>query len=194
MIAMLKGPFLYKSPTRVIINAGGVGYEVHISLNTFSAIQNTTEAILHTYLKVSEDAFTLYGFAEEQEKEMFLKLISVSGVGAATARMMLSSLRPAELALAISSGNTRQLESIKGIGRKTAERMVVELKDKMGLKSAVQPISGVVHTTPEGDALEALIALGIGKPMAEQALRKALAGGATVSDVESIIKHALKSL
>jgi Holliday junction DNA helicase RuvA len=176
------------------VNAAGVGYEVHISLNTFSAIQNASEALLHTYLKVSEDAFTLYGFAEEQEKEMFLKLISVSGVGAATARMMLSSLKPAEIALAISSGNTRQLESVKGIGRKTAERMVVELKDKMGMKGAVQPISGVMHTTPEADALEALIALGIGKPLAEQAIRKVLASGEPVNDVESIIKKALKSL
>lgn len=133
MIALLSGNFLHKTPTRVVVDAGGVGYEVHISLNTYSAIANLKAGSLFTHLKIAEDAFTLYGFWEEAEKDIFLKVIGVSGVGAGTARMMLNSLKPQELAQAIAQSNIKALESIKGIGKKTAERIVLELKDKMSL-------------------------------------------------------------
>src|SRR5688500_16616454 len=122
MIAFVRGQFVYKTPTVVHIEAHGVGYELHISLHTYSHIQSLEKGLLYTHLHIKEDAHTLYGFAEVAEKELFLQLISVSGVGAATARMMLSSLKPDELARAIVQGNTKQLESIKGIGKKSAER------------------------------------------------------------------------
>lgn len=194
MIALLTGNFLHKTATRVIVDAAGVGYEVNISLNTYSAISTLASGTLFTFLKVSEDAFTLYGFAEQSEKELFLKLIGVSGVGAATARMMLSALKPAELQQAITSGNIRQLESIKGIGKKTAERIALELRDKLAtLPSAAGGIISMQHNTPEAEALEGLMALGIGKAIAEQAVKKATAANDGLS-VENIIKQALKFL
>lgn len=195
MIAQITGNFLYKTPTRVIIDTNGVGYEVNISLNTYSAIVNAGSGTLFTHLKVSEDAFTIYGFSELAEKEMFLKLLSVSGVGAATARMMLSSLKPLEVQMAITSGNVKLLESIKGIGKKTAERIAMELRDKLSiLPSAVGSGLTPQHNTPETEALEGLVALGIGKALAEQALKKAIASNPGSLSVETLIKLALKLL
>ena len=131
MIAYLSGKFSYKTPTVVYVDVQGLGYEVNISLNTYSHIQKLNEGKLYTYLQVKEDAHTLYGFFDSMEKEMFVMLISVSGVGAATARMMLSNLKPEEISKAILQNNASLLESVKGIGRKTAERLILELKDKM---------------------------------------------------------------
>ena len=121
MYAYLQGKFTYKNPAQVYIDVNGVGYEVNISLQTYSDIQHLTEGKLFTHLQVKEDGHTLFGFSEKSEKEIFLQLISVSGVGAATARMMLSSIRPEEINRAIIQGNVRLLESVKGIGKKTAE-------------------------------------------------------------------------
>lgn len=194
MIAQLTGTFLHKSPAKVVLDVNGVGYEVNISVNTYSAISNLASGTLLTYLKVSEDSFTLYGFADPSEKEIFLKLISVSGVGAATARMMVSSLKPAEIQQAITGGNIKLLESIKGIGKKTAERIALELRDKMSILPTVSGISALPHNTPEAEALEGLIALGIGKILAEQAIKKASAVVTDNQSVESIIKQALKFL
>lgn len=196
MIALLTGKFLHKTATSVVIDAGGVGYELQISLHTYSAIQGADQGSLYTHLKVAEDAFTLYGFHDLAEKEIFLKLISISGVGAATARMMLSSMKPNEIAQAIATGQVRVLEGVKGIGKKTAERIVLELKDKMGkMTTGYQPIiSGDANNTAANDALEALLALGISRPMAEQAIRKASAAMPADAAVEVLIKQALKNI
>jgi Holliday junction DNA helicase RuvA len=193
MIAQLTGNFLHKTPTRVIIDVHGVGYEVNISLNTYSAISNATNGTLLTFFKVSEDAFTLYGFHEVAEKEIFLKLISVSGVGA-TARMMVSSLKPSEIQQAIASNNIKLLESIKGIGKKTAERIALELRDKIGVIATEATNLTGSHNTAENEALEALMALGIGKAIAEQAIKKATKQAGETLQVEALIKLALKSL
>ncbi len=179
-----------------MIDVQGVGYEVQISLNTYSDIQHADSGTLITHLKVAEDAFTIFGFSTAAEKEIFLKLLSVSGVGAATARMMLSSMRPLEVAQAITTGQVRILEGVKGIGKKTAERIVLELKDKMGqVYAAHQPTEALtVNNTLDKDAFEALIALGIARNVAEQAIRKATAQSTEVPTLEELIKLALKAI
>ena len=126
MYAYLQGKFTYKNPAQVYVDVNGVGYEVNISLNTYSHIQNLEQGKLFTHLQVKEDAHVLFGFFDRQEKDMFVLLTGVSGVGAATARMMLSSLKPEEVSMAIAQSNIRLLESVKGIGKKTAERLVLE--------------------------------------------------------------------
>ncbi len=194
MIAYVKGDFINKTPATVHVDVHGVGYEVLISLNTYSSIQSLEKGVLFTFLHIKEDAHTLYGFFEVAEKEMFIKLISISGVGASTARMMLSSLKPEEIARAIVQGNTKLLESIKGIGKKSAERIILELKDKLSKQSLEANIYPAVNNTTEQDALNALIALGIARPMAEQALRKISSSGPANEKVEDIIKQALKIL
>ncbi len=131
MIAFVRGKFIVRNPAQVIVDVNGVGYECQVSLNTYSAISNKESGQLFTYLHITENNQTLYGFSEMSEKELFTQLISVSGVGAATARMMLSGMKPDEIIKAIVQSNARLLESIKGIGRKTAERLVLELKDKL---------------------------------------------------------------
>jgi len=194
MIAFIRGEFVYKTPAVVHVDAHGVGYELQISLHTFSKIQHLDKGILHTYFHVREDAQILYGFFDVVEKEMFILLISVSGVGAATARMMLSSMKPAEIARAILNGNSALLESIKGIGRKSAERIILELRDKVSKSFSESNISPLINNTLEQDALNALIALGIGKSAAEQALKRVLSGAPETTRVEDIIKKALKIL
>jgi len=193
MLAFLKGEFVTKTPALVHVDVQGVGYEVQISLNTFSRIQNLDKGTLLTYLHIQEDRHTLYGFFEASEKEMFLQLLSVSGVGAATARMMLSSMKPDEISRAILQGNTKALESIKGIGKKSAERIILELRDKVGKIAAGPNISPLVNNSLEQDALNALIALGIARNTGEQAVKKVLNSEPDLK-VEDIIKKALKSL
>lgn len=194
MIAFIRGNFVYKTPTVVHVEAHGVGYELHISLNTYSAIQGLDKGLLYTHLHIREDAHVLYGFAEVMEKELFLQLVSVSGVGAATARMMLSSMRPDELVRAIANGNTKQLESIKGIGRKSAERIVLELRDKL-VKVTLDPNNAPLkNNTLEQDALNALMALGIPRAAGEQAVQKVMKAQPDLKVVEDIIKNALKTL
>jgi Holliday junction DNA helicase RuvA len=194
MIAFVRGNFVIKTPAQVVVDVNGVGYELQISLNTYSAISNADSGRLLTYLHITENGQTLYGFFEQDEKELFLKLISVSGVGASTARMMLSGMRPEEIIRAILSGSVKQLESIKGIGKKTAERLIVELKDKLGkIQTGSSAIMPGIHNTIEMDALNALIALGIAKQTAEAALRKIYQSGNNYT-VEDIIKQALKNL
>ena len=194
MIAFVRGQFAVKTPARVVVDVNGVGYDLQISLNTYSAISNKDSGQLFTYLHITENAQTLFGFAELAEKEIFLQLISVSGVGAATARMMLSGMRPDEIARAIIQGNTSQLEGIKGIGKKSAERLIVELRDKLAkqsLESAV-PLTGFQKV--DSDAVNALFALGIGRPVAEAAVKKTMAAVTENTSLEDIIKHALKNL
>ncbi len=194
MIAFVRGQFAVKTPARVVVDVNGVGYELQISLNTYSFISNKDSGQLFTYLHITENAQTLFGFAEMAEKEMFLNLISVSGVGAATARMMLSGMRPDEIARAIVQGNTRQLEGIKGIGKKSAERLIVELRDKLGKQSLDQAVVLTGVPAVDADAVNALIALGIGRVMAEQAVKKTMGSLSTDTALEEIIKHALKNL
>lgn len=194
MIAYLEGKFTYKNPAQVFVDIHGVGYEVNISLHTYSAIQDKKEGRLYTHLQVKEDSHTLFGFFEREEKEMFLHLISVSGIGAATARMMLSSMKPDEISVAIAQGNVRQIESVKGIGKKTAERLIVELRDKVGKHSgaSVNPVS--VNNTLAQDAFYALTALGISKVQAEQAVNKVLKTEPLIEQLEDLIKKALKAI
>jgi Holliday junction DNA helicase RuvA len=194
VIAFVRGNFIVKNPAQVIVDVNGVGYECQISLNTYSAIGNKEKGQLFTYLHITENAQTLYGFAEVSEKELFTQLISVSGVGAATARMMLSGMKPDEIIRAIVQGNARQLEAIKGIGRKTAERLVLELRDKFGKQANESLISASVNNRVELDALNALISLGIARPSAEQALKKALAANQDTPILEDLIKLALKNV
>jgi Holliday junction DNA helicase RuvA len=193
MIAYLKGDFVHKSPAIVQVEVNGVGYEVQISLNTYSKIQHLKEGLLHTSLLIREDAHILYGFFELAEKEMFLLLINVSGIGASTARVMLSYMKPDELAKAIVQGDTRTLEGIKGIGKKTAERMVLELRDKLAKNPLDSNISPMKNNTLQQDALNALTALGINRQAASQALEKTIAAESNLS-VEELIKKALRTL
>jgi holliday junction DNA helicase RuvA len=194
MIAFLRGAFVYKSPALVHLEAGGVGYELQISLNTYSRIESLDKGLLLTYLHIREDAHILYGFFDKPEKDLFILLISVSGVGASTARMMLSSMKPEEITRAILQGNARQLESIKGIGKKSAERIILELRDKVGKNKDESNISSLINNTLEQDALNALITLGIARPAAEQAIKKVLNEVSGTDKVEDIIKKALKIL
>ncbi len=195
MIAFLRGVFAYKSPALVHLEAGGVGYELQISLNTYSRIENLDHGSLLTFRHIREDAHILYGFFDKAEKDLFIQLISISGVGASTARMMLSSMKPEELARAIRDGNTRQLESIKGIGKKSAERIILELRDKVGkAREDTINISSPTSNTLEQDALNALITLGIARPAAENAIKKVLNEGPGAEKIEDIIKKALKIL
>jgi Holliday junction DNA helicase RuvA len=193
MIAYLRGNFSYKSPAVVYVDVNGVGYEVNVTLNTYVQIQNQENGTLYTYLQVKEDGHTLYGFSELAEKAMFVKLIGINGVGAATARMMLSSLKPDDITRAILQSDTRTLEAIKGIGKKTAERIVLELRDKLGKGEAGTPNSAFIHNTLEQDALIALQALGISRPAAENAIKKVLNGNENYN-LEQLIKKALQSI
>ncbi len=194
MIAYLRGPYTFKSPTDVIIEAGGVGYRIHISLHTYSQIQNQPEGKLFTYFHVKEDSHTLYGFADQLERELFVHLISVSGIGPATGRMVLSSYTPAEIQQAIVEEDVPLIKSIKGIGPKSAQRIVLELKDKVAREmtesNVVLSTSGNTHRQ---EALSALILLGFNKSLAEKAIVKVLQSG-NISTVEQLIKKALKVL
>jgi Holliday junction DNA helicase RuvA len=192
MIASLTGNFLVKTPSYVHINVHGVGYEVQISLNTYSKIQDSKEGTLFTHLQIKEDSHTLFGFSELTEKELFIQLVSVNGVGASTARIMLSSMQPAELRSAIASGNTGALEKIKGIGRKSAERIVLELREKMVKAGVESTSSGFKYNTLDNDALNALMALGIQKNVAENALKKAKNISPEDNNLESLIKKSLQ--
>lgn len=195
MIAFLTGSYAQKTPSFVHVDVHGVGYEVQISLNTYSQIQSKESGTLLTHLIVREDAQILFGFSDSAEKEMFLQLITISGVGANTARVMLSYMKPDELSRAIVQGNAKALEAIKGIGRKTAERIVVELRDKLA-KHPVETgvnISAWKSNTLQADALNALVALGINRQVADGALQKVLQQDPDLG-VEQLIKKALQLL
>jgi len=194
MYAYLQGKFIDKTPAQVYVDVNGVGYEVNISLNTYAHIQNLDQGKLFTHLQVKEDGHVLFGFFDKTEKEIFLLLISVSGVGAATARMMLSSLKPEEVSKAIIQSNLKLLESVKGIGKKTAERLVLELKDKLGKHAINESISPKWGNSLEQDALNALVALGISRQQAEQSIQKVALAEPSVSKLEDLIKKALKAI
>lgn len=191
MIGHLNGKLVEKNPTELIIECGGVGYEVKISLNTFSSIGSDESIKIFTKLVVREDAQILYGFASKEEREMFNHLVSVSGIGPNTAMIMLSSLIPDEIAHAIQSEDVRTIQSIKGIGAKTAQRVIIDLKDKM-LKMVFSSENIFnQNNTNRFDALTALVSLGFDKKSAEKAIDKISTGD---ESVEKLIKEALKIL
>ncbi|MEN9303447.1 MAG: hypothetical protein RL264_1876 [Bacteroidota bacterium] len=191
MIGQLNGKLIEKAPTEVIIDCGGVGYEVKISLNTFSQIGEVTTTKLYTKLIVREDAHLLYGFYTKDEREMFNHLISVSGIGPNTAMIMLSSLTPVEVAHAINTEDVRVIQSVKGIGAKTAQRVILDLKGKvLKFSESVENVS-FGNNTNRFDALTALVSLGFDKKSAEKVLEKIDSGS---DSVEQLIKGALKLL
>jgi Holliday junction DNA helicase RuvA len=176
------------------VDVNGIGFEVNISLNTYTHVQKLEQGKLFTYLQVKEDGHTLFGFFDKEEKEMFIQLISVSGIGAATARMMLSHLKPEEVSRAIIQGNIKLLESIKGIGKKTAERLVLELRDKVSKVFTGGNIPVFAGNSLQHDALNALVALGISKPLAESSLQKINMAQPNIDNLEELIKKTLKAI
>ncbi len=194
MIHHIKGRLVEKAPTHAVVEAGGVGYFLNISLITFSKLGNEENVTLFTHLSIKEDAHTLYGFAEKSEREIFRQLISVNGVGASTARVMLSSMTADEITSAIVTGDVNALKSIKGIGAKSAQRIIVDLKDKLGKVEGVeQNILTFANNTTRDEALSALLALGFTKNSVDKVLNKVLKAQPDL-DVEGLIKEALKNL
>jgi Holliday junction DNA helicase RuvA len=194
MYAYLEGKFTMKNPAQVYVDINGVGYELSISLNTYAHIQNLDHGKLFTYLQIKEDGHTLYGFFDKGEKEIFIQLISVSGVGAATARMMLSHLKPDEVSKAIVQNNVKLLESVKGIGKKTAERLVLELRDKVNKAASDPTIPLTTGNRLQQDALNALVSLGITRQQAETAIQKINNIDPNLTNLEDLIKKALKAI
>jgi len=195
MIDYLKGRLADLSPAHIVIECSGIGYFAHISLHTFSQIKKDSEACtLFIHEIIREDAYELYGFADQDERWIFRKLISVSGVGAGTCRMILSALNPAELRQAIMSGNAGLMKSIKGIGIKTAERIIIDLRDKIGGDFDGKQIFSVGSNTARQDALTALSSLGFDRLKAEKTLDKILAELGSDLRVEELVKLALKQL
>ncbi|NKI30627.1 Holliday junction branch migration protein RuvA [Croceivirga thetidis] len=193
MIAHLNGKLVEKSPTHVIIECGGVGYFLNVSLNTFSQIPDEENLRLFTHLLVREDSHTLYGFINKVEREIFVLLLSVSGIGASTARTMLSSMTPDQVKTAIASGDVAAIQSIKGIGAKTAQRVIVDLKDKILKVYDIDEVSATTNNTSKEEALSALEVLGFARRQAEKVVDKIVAQESSLS-VENIIKKALKNL
>lgn len=194
MIHHIEGKLVEKTPTYAVIDCSGVGYILHISLNTFSKISSSEKCKLYTHLAIKEDAHTLYGFADQEERIIFKHLISVSGVGASTARMILSSLSPSEVQNAILTSNVIQLKSIKGIGEKSAQRIIIDLKNKMGKEDLASDFFVSSNNTLRSEALSALAMLGFAKNIAEKAIEKSLKNDATITSVENLIKQSLKNL
>lgn len=194
MFAYIDGKLTFKCPTYIIVETGGVGYHIHISLNTYSALADTERCKIYTWLHVKEDAHTLYGFADEGERRLFLHLISVSGIGPTTCRMMLSSITPVEIQQAIIHGDVNLIQRIKGIGAKSAQRIVLELQDKLKKGGGDSLIAMPVHNTTRDEALSALIMLGFGKQVAEKAIDQAIKNAGSELSVEQMIKTALKNL
>ncbi|SEF72451.1 Holliday junction branch migration protein RuvA [Flavobacterium urumqiense] len=193
MIAHLQGKLVEKSPTQVVIDCGGVGYHVNISLHTYSLLPNADFIKLYTHLQIKEDAHTLFGFVEKSEREIFKLLLSVSGIGASIARTMLSSLDPKQITNAIASGDVITIQSIKGIGSKTAQRVILDLKEKVLKLYDLDEVSLSHNNTNRDEALSALEVLGFVRKTSERIVEKIVKEDPEAS-VESIIKKALKNL
>ena len=193
MITQLKGRMVEKSPTELVIDCNGVGYLVNISLNTFSKLTDSESISLFTHLQVKEDSHTLFGFFEKTERNLFRQLISVSGIGASTARTMLSSLSPNEIQSAIVSGNVSTIQSVKGIGLKTAQRVIIDLKDKVSLVSENDQFIGNINNTNQDEALSALEVLGYSRKQTSRLIEMLLNNSPELS-VEELIKGALKKM
>ena len=193
MITHLRGKLVEKNPTEIVVECGGVGYLVHISLHTYSLLPSEEAVSIYTHLQVKEDSHSLYGFMEVSERAIFRLLISVSGIGANTARTMLSSLSPEELRDAIASSNVGAIQSVKGIGLKTAQRVIIELKDKILKIYDLEELSSPLDNTNKEEALSALEVLGFARKQSEKMVEKILKASPILS-VEDIIKQTLKGL
>lgn len=193
MIHHIKGQLVEKNPTNVVIDCNGIGYFIHISLHTFSLIPSSEAIQLYTHLQVKEDSHTLFGFWEKSEREIFRLLISVSGVGASTARTMLSSLEPKQIMEAIAAGDVGTIQSIKGIGAKTAQRVILDLKDKILKVFGLDEVSAPVSNTNREEALSALETLGYTRKQSEKVVDR-IVKEAPDATVETLIKLALKKI
>ena len=193
MITHLRGKLVEKNPTEIVVECGGVGYLVHISLHTYSLLPSEEAVSIYTHLQVKEDSHSLYGFMEVSERAIFRLLISVSGIGANTARTMLSSLSPEELRDAIAASNEGTIQSVKGIGLKTAQRVIIELKDKILKIYDLEELSTPLDNTNKEEALSALEVLGFARKQSEKMVEKILKASPSLS-VEDIIKQTLKGL
>ena len=193
MIEHLSGKLIEKHPTHLVLECAGVGYFVNISLNTFAAVPDQEQLKIYTHLQIREDAHTLFGFYSLAEREIFRLLISVSGVGASTARTMLSSMTPAQIRDAIATGDVPSIQSVKGIGAKTAQRVILDLKDKILKIYELDEVSPETDNTNREEALSALEVLGFARKQSEKAVDAVLGQDPSLS-VEGILKHALKNL
>ncbi len=193
MITHIQGRLVEKTPTDVVIDCNGVGYLINISLHTYSLLPDSENLKLFTFLQIKEDAHTLYGFIEKQERELFKLLLSVSGVGASTARTMLSSIPPVNIIQAIAANDVATIQGIKGIGAKTAQRIILDLKEKVLKVYNLDDVSVVVDNTNKEEALSALEVLGFARKTAEKAIDKVFREVPNAS-VEQLIKEALKNL
>jgi len=193
MITQIKGRLVEKSPTELVIDCNGLGYLVNISLNTFSLLSDSENISLYTHLQVKEDSHTLFGFYEKTERNLFRQLISVSGIGASTARTMLSSLNPEEIQRAILSENVSTIQSVKGIGLKTAQRVIIELRDKVSTISEGSGVNSNFANSKREESLSALEVLGYSRKQTTKVVDKLVSESSEIS-VEEIIKNALNKL
>jgi len=193
MITQVRGRLVEKSPTEVVVDCNGVGYLLHISLNTFSSLPADENVVLYTHLSIREDAHTLFGFINKTEREVFKLLISVSGVGPSIARTMCSSMTSEEIQNAIASENVKVIQSVKGIGVKTAQRVIVDLKDKILKTFDIDEVSFAKSNTNKDEALSALEVLGFNRKQSEKIVNAVLKENPEAT-VEKIIKLALKNL
>ena len=194
MYNYIDGKLAFKSPAYVVIDAAGVGYHINISLHTYSLLGTQERQKLYVWLHVKEDAHTLYGFADEGERRLFLHLISISGIGPNTARMMLSSITPAEIQTAIVNGNVSLIQRIKGIGPKSAQRVILELQDKLKKEGSETLSVAPLNPSVKDEALAALVMLGFARNAAEKVLEQQMSKMESPVTVEHLIKIALKSL
>ena len=195
MITYIKGTIAFKSPTYIVVEAGGIGYHVNVSLNTYTRVEKLEHVKILTYCHVKEDSQTLYGFADDEERNLFVHLISVSGVGPSTAQVILSTMVPDELRMSIIAENEAALRKVKGIGNKTAKQIILDLKNKL-MKSGGEmtiPLAQANNTMRE-EALSALMSLQVNKIQAQKALNKVLKDNPSVKSVEELIRMALKQL
>jgi Holliday junction DNA helicase RuvA len=195
MISYIKGAITFKSPTFVVVEAGGLGYHINISLNTYAQIEKLESVKILTHLHVKEDSHTLYGFGEEAERNLFILLLSVSGIGPNTARILLSSMTAEEARAAIISENVFAFNKVKGIGPKTAKRIILDLKDKLLKDSGGIPVAlSFQDATIRDEAISALVALGFSRIQVQKVLNKILSEHSGVASVEELIKLSLKQL
>jgi|LakMenEpi03Aug12_release.lakeMendotaPanAssembly.Ray.scaffolds.fasta_scaffold09385_6 Holliday junction DNA helicase RuvA len=194
MIHHIKGKLVQKTPTNIIVEASGVGYYINISLHTYAQIVDEESILIYTYLNIREDAHVLYGFFDESERRLFTHLISVSGIGPNTARMMLSSISPQEIQEAIVRGDVALVQKIKGIGPKSAQRLILELQDKLKKEGSDTLLSAPLNNTAKEEALSALIMLGFAKNSAEKVLDQIIRVDGSTLSVERLIKSALRNL
>jgi Holliday junction DNA helicase RuvA len=193
MITHIQGKLVEKTPTEIVIDCNGIGYLIHISLHTFSLLQDSENLKLYTFLQVKEDSHSLFGFVEKQERELFKLLLSVSGIGASIARTMLSSLSPSHIIQAIASNDVGTVQSMKGIGPKPAQRVILDLKDKVLKIYGLGEVVASNYNTNKEEALSALEVLGFARKSAEKVIDKIVNENPN-STIEAIIKQALKNL